>query len=153
MLRLVVCLLVFGFAHAHVCLINPHQRGTMKDINSPGTSDCALMHGPCGHRPPEHPAVTYKAGATYRFTFQKNLDHFDKDHPGYFNVNITDTRGDHPITLKRITDTSAPSLTLYTVEVKLPNKPSPHAVLQVEYYTDNPHAPPTFFQCADITLG
>ncbi len=47
-------------------------------------------------------------------------------------------------------DTDAPSLSFYVVEAVLPNKPDRHGIVQVVYYTNNPEAPPAFYQCGDM---
>jgi hypothetical protein len=76
------------------------------------------------------------AGESYFVTFQKNLNHFDVSHPGYFAIsflaNITeDGMCNDAVLLAKVPDTSDPSLTLYTVKVIMPTTPTDHGVLQV----------------------
>jgi hypothetical protein len=46
--------LLFAFlalSSAHVCLIQPLQRGPVPDLNKVGVPECGLTTGPCGQRP------------------------------------------------------------------------------------------------------
>lgn len=129
----------------------------MEGINHPAAADCGLTEAPCGNRTESGPLIAYVAGESYFVTFQKNLNHFDVSHPGYFAIsflaNITeDGMCNDAVLLAKVPDTSDPSLTLYTVKVIMPTTPTDHGVLQAVYTTDNPKAPPDFYQCADIKL-
>jgi len=49
-----------------------------------------------------------------------------------------------------IPDTNTPALTYYTLQAEVPNVIIKHGVVQVVYNTNNPNAPPSFYQCADF---
>lgn len=50
-------------------------------------------------------------------------------------------------------DTSAPSLSLYYIDAKIPADVAPgNYTLQLAYNTKNSQAPPAFYACADITV-
>jgi len=146
-----------ALSQAHLCLINPTQRGSMKGLNTKGSDDCLRLKSPCGGmNPPKEPQVLYRAGSNITVTFQKNLDHFISTSPGYFIINIgpksSQGKGDMK-ELARVPDTSDPSLSLYSVPITLPKEAKPWYTLQVVYMTKNAKAPPAFYQCADISLA
>merc|ERR1711894_652480 len=133
-----------ALTQAHLCLINPTQRGSMNGLNTKGSDDCLRLKSPCGGmNPPKDPQVLYRAGSNIAVTFQKNLDHF-----------ISTSQGkDDMKELARVPDTSDPSLSLYSVPITLPKEAKPWYTLQVVYMTKNDKAPPAFYQCADISLA
>ena len=51
-----------------------------------------------------------------------------------------------------IPDGGEPSLSIYTTDVHIPDKARGLYVLQVDYRTNNPQAPPNFYQCADVMV-
>ncbi|XP_067680655.1 uncharacterized protein [Haliotis asinina] len=138
-------------ATAHLCMISPPQRGSMLGINKKGADDCILLAGPCGGRA-MGPAVALSKGQNFTVTFQKNLDHWVKATPGHFSVmfgvetmNLTE--------LVRIPDMGQPSLSLFSVNITIPVvRPGKGYILQTQYVTMNPKAPPTFYQCGDIVV-
>ncbi|XP_046577528.1 uncharacterized protein LOC124285359 isoform X2 [Haliotis rubra] len=137
-------------ATAHVCMISPPQRGSMLGINKMGAVDCMLVAGPCGKRA-VGPAVALTGGQNFTVTFQKNLDHWVKATPGYFSI----MWGLETMPLKelvRIPDMGQPSLSLFSVNVTIPTRPGKGYILQTQYMTNNPKAPPTFYQCGDIIV-
>jgi len=133
-------------------MLEPFQRGTADNINTPGAPDCDLWRGGmCGGRPAEQPKVVLEPGSNYTVVFQKNLDHYNSTGTGEFRI-IYETLG-HTGSfriLKRITDTPTPSLYLYTEEITLPRLEVQHAVIGVQYVV--PWFDATFYQCADISL-
>ncbi|XP_045172862.2 uncharacterized protein LOC123534610 [Mercenaria mercenaria] len=145
-----------GLASAHLCLIGPHQRGTMTGLNKKGSDDCILLKGPCGGRPSSTPLAILMSGKNTTVTFQKNLDHWVKASPGYFAVAIMQESKQRIMDYKeiaRVPDMGEPSLTLYSVTGMVPSRISGTAVLQVTYVTNNPDAPPVFYQCADVAIN
>ncbi|KAF6017739.1 hypothetical protein EB796_023940 [Bugula neritina] len=151
-------LIVFSCAltvSCHLCLINPHQRGSMSGLNKVASDDCILLASPCGGRSPQTSGVLkLKAESNYTVIFQKNLDHFSANSPGYFSVSFgLDDMASSFKEVARVSDMGEPSLHLYSVDVKLPMLSGhPNRIIQVSYVTENKEAPAAFYQCADIVL-
>ncbi|XP_062566425.1 uncharacterized protein LOC134228738 [Saccostrea cucullata] len=149
-LCILVVFLLFEECHAHLCLISPAQRGSLAGINKEGNDNCFQVKGPCGKLPESKDGVIVRPGQMLSVTFQKNLDHFLSSSPGNFTVGFG--RATTFQTLTTIPDKGEKSLTLYTALVKIPLVKGNYAI-QVIYNTNNPKAPPQFFQCADIMVG
>jgi hypothetical protein len=55
--------------------------------------------------------------------------------------------------LASVTDSSSPSLSNYTVSLYVPMETQPGTYgLQVAYNPNNPEAPDTFYNCADVQV-
>jgi len=54
--------------------------------------------------------------------------------------------------LLTIKDMNSTSPIDYSVNAVLPNMSMKHAVMQMIYNTNNPGAPPMFYQCADVSV-
>lgn len=115
----------------------------------------------CVHVPSPHLCVsrlTRFASPRRRHTCPRpaapqNLDHFYAKAPGNFTIGPIINGEPGPI-LATVEDTSAPSLTYYSTELTVPSMARPGLyVLQVKYNTNNPQAPPTFYQCADVEVA
>ncbi|XP_048728234.1 uncharacterized protein LOC125646122 [Ostrea edulis] len=137
--------------HAHLCLISPAQRGSLAGINKAGNDNCFQVKGPCGKMPPSKDGVIIRPGQTLSVTFQKNLDHFLGSSPGNFTVAFGSVSDGKFQLLTTIPDQGEKSLTLYTAVVKIPLVKGNYAI-QVTYNTNNPGAPPSFYQCADVVV-
>ncbi|XP_065897850.1 uncharacterized protein [Dysidea avara] len=149
-----IVVLTVALCEAHLCLLNPHQRGTMNGINTAGANDCILLDGPCGGRKAMNPVVIVQAGEPFYVVFQKNLDHFNSTSPGKFVVSIGANSAEPSFQqVGMIADSNTTSLHLYTLNVTFPKMSTDHAVVQVTYVTNNPKAPPVFYQCADVLLA
>ncbi|XP_070534912.1 uncharacterized protein [Ptychodera flava] len=145
--------LFFICVECHVCMISPPQRGSMQGLNTPGADDCILLTGPCGGRNSTGaPSQGVRLGSQYTVTFQKNLDHFNSTTPGKFTIGMSDPTQQTFQQLSMVPDDSQPSLSLYSVNVTIPGVVYTHGVIQVQYQTNNPAAPPVFYQCADVFL-
>ncbi|XP_078333218.1 uncharacterized protein LOC111100524 [Crassostrea virginica] len=138
--------------HGHLCLISPTQRGSLAGINKEGNDNCFQIKGPCGKLPPSKDGVIIRPGQTLSVTFQKNLDHFLSSSPGNFTVAIGSVATEKFQVLATIADKGEKSLTLYTAQVKIPLVKGNYAI-QVTYNTNNPGAPASFYQCADVMIG
>lgn len=148
---IIVCFgLCVAICSAHLCILEPKQRGSISGINNPGTDDCILIHGPCGGRPAETPTTIYKDNGNYTVIFQKNLDHYNKAAPGYFAVTLMSSS--FTKVLAHVSDAGEKSLTLYEPSISLATVPKGTYFLQVTYVTRNPKAPAVFFQCADVQI-
>lgn len=87
--------------------------------------------------------------------FQKNLDHFNMKSPGSFVVNMGVIDPGKEVkwtTLDTIKDSNTTSLYVYESTVNIPDMEHMHVVIQVIYNTNNPDAPPQFYQCADVAV-
>ncbi|XP_022104549.1 uncharacterized protein LOC110986721 isoform X2 [Acanthaster planci] len=154
----VVMVYLVAVASAHICLLNPHQRGSMKGINVKDAGDCGLLNKPCGNRTQDKPGIQIKGGSPYTVIFQKNLNHFETfpngtATNGYFEISFL-TSTDVQI-LSKVNDGATPSLTLYYPNVTMPRGPiGVPAILQLTYVTNNAEVPMggIFYQCADIEL-
>jgi len=148
----VLLLLIVG-SLAHMCLLNPHQRGSMNGIDQGGASDCALVSpAPCGGRSVESPVLFARGGSNFTFVLQKNLDHWIEGAGGNFTIRWAPSLNDEFMDVAVLPDTSAPSGSLYTVIVPLPNMNIKHGVVQAVYYPHNSEAPDAFYQCADVGI-
>eukprot|EP01091_Cochliopodium_minus_P021271 TRINITY_DN9655_c0_g1_i1.p1 TRINITY_DN9655_c0_g1~~TRINITY_DN9655_c0_g1_i1.p1 ORF type:complete len:164 (-),score=46.56 TRINITY_DN9655_c0_g1_i1:30-494(-) len=150
-LLLVVLLAIVYTSNAHLCLIAPHQRGTLADFNKEASADCGLQQGPCGGRNPQEPAVEIHPAAQFYATFQKNLNHYNPSNPGNFTISWGRYENPSSFTnLATIPDTNSSSLTLYINQLKFPIvNQAQRGVIQVVY---NTNIGLTFYQCADIYL-
>ncbi|XP_076437558.1 uncharacterized protein LOC143276794 isoform X2 [Babylonia areolata] len=120
------------------------------------SDSCILLKGPCGGTIPTANKLSIVGGTNFTVIFQKNLNHFNEAHPGYWSVSMARAEGSSFTELFRITDTDVPSLTLYTATVTAPevatgSEPVP-MVLQTRYVTNNPKAPSAFYQCGDVLV-
>jgi len=132
---------------AHVCLLNPEQRGGVNSgINQIASNECFQTTGPCGSFPQSPPMVFYGSGQNLTVIFQKNLNHWDASAPGNFTINFSDGNSWH--NLASMPDNNDASLTLFALNVTLPNTKSGKSMLQVIYAPNGPAGP--FYQCADI---
>ncbi len=85
-------------------------------------------------------------------TIQKNLDHFEASNPGNFSVFMWNSTGGN-IFWGSVPDTAAPTLSLYYLDLVVPKTlPTGNYVLQSVYATNNPGAPPNFYQCSDVAV-
>lgn len=136
---------------AHVCMLSPPQRTALVDINKAGSGSCIQLDGPCGKTNPTMDKLHLMAGQNYTVVFQKNLDHFNAAMPGYWSVSIGMESGSMK-ELYRTPDTNTPSLTLFSATITIPNMTGMGMVIQTQYVTKNPQAPPVFYQCADVVV-
>ncbi|KAL3858566.1 hypothetical protein ACJMK2_008885 [Sinanodonta woodiana] len=145
----VALLCLVAACSAHLCLLNPMQRGSESGINKAGATDCLLMTAPCGGRM-KGTGITLTGGQRYTVVFQKNLDHWTKATPGNFVISFGMESG-QLTSLATVPDHGEPSLTLYEQEVTIPMMKG-NFILQVTYNPNNPQAPAHFYQCADVNV-
>eukprot|EP01116_Phalansterium_solitarium_P002429 TRINITY_DN1244_c1_g1_i1.p1 TRINITY_DN1244_c1_g1~~TRINITY_DN1244_c1_g1_i1.p1 ORF type:complete len:496 (+),score=191.61 TRINITY_DN1244_c1_g1_i1:69-1556(+) len=155
---LMFALLAFaGVSQAHVCLMNPPQRGGF-DISTPGSNACFWPQGPCGTAPVSSPTVTLVAGTSFNVLFQQNLNHYNPGWQGTLDVSFGtgfNQTSDKDFTIVSvIPDFWAhlqASQTNFTVAVPVPATPCPHCTLRVRYVPNKP-TEPIFHQCADVAI-
>jgi hypothetical protein len=165
-LLLVLLLLCFSvFVSAHVCIMDPHQRGNMS-ISEPGDGSCFLRTPFCGDVPPQNPSVNYTAGSVISFNFQQNLNHWYPENPGFFDVSISyvpmNPTAANWTVLMTIPDFAAHDMvtqTNFSLDLTLPMMVSSHAVLMIRYVSNNPlevypenNTQAIFYNCADIAI-
>ena len=125
----------------------------MQDINKAGSNDCLLTSGPCGGRPAGRYPTYYRPGEKVTVVFQKNLDHWVKSTPGNFTVSLMMEGSSSAIASNIVTDMGEPSLTIYSATLMIPASAAKGKyVIQAVYNTNNPQAPPQFYQCSDVML-
>lgn len=150
LLVLVVCVYMSA---AHLCMLSPPQRTALDNINKPGSASCILLVEPCGKTKPSMNKVYMEAGGNFTVVFQKNLDHYNAESPGYWSVSMGKENG----VLKELyntPDTATPSLTIFSANITVPDVSTrvSKMILQTKYVTKNPKAPPVFYQCADVVV-
>jgi hypothetical protein len=152
-LWLVVAALCAALASAHLCLLQPMQRGGVEGSGEIGAKACFGVTAPCGNYPKAGPISSVAPRGTMTLVqFQKNEDHYNAENPGNFSiVGWNGAFAGPPIAT--LADNSAPSLTVFTVSLWTPMEAPPgNYTLQVVYYTNNPNAPPAFYACADVQV-
>lgn len=85
---LLLSLLLVPLACAHICILQPRQRGPL-NVSDPGDDSCFRRTPYCGGIAPGAVTATYRAGDEIEIVFQQNLNHWSQDQPGYFDVAIS----------------------------------------------------------------
>ncbi|XP_069112494.1 uncharacterized protein [Argopecten irradians] len=154
LLSMTIAAIVLEVCYAHLCMISPPQRGAMGNLNKAGSGDCLLTAPRCGNRPRGMPVMGLQRGQNFTVSIQKNLDHYVKDTPGSFTISIGSERGGTKLdVLATIPDGGEPSLTIYSVNVTIPRDLEMREyIIHSAYITNNPQAPPEFFQCSDVMI-
>jgi hypothetical protein len=120
-----------------------------------GNNTCANV-GPivgCPTTPAAGPTTAvYVPGEKIDVILMKNLDHWNSAAPGNFSVYLWDSNGASTF-IAATPDTNAPSQSLYELLGFVPATATagPY-VLQTIYYPNNNGAPPSFYQCSDVTV-
>ncbi|KAF6022347.1 hypothetical protein EB796_019335 [Bugula neritina] len=143
-----------ALASGHLCLVNPHQRGSIEGLNKPAAKNCFLRTAPCGGRPTEPPQLKIKQNDNYTVIFQQNVNHLNPLNPGHFSISWA-SYADDGLTHQQVAlipDTGLPPLHLYVQTVPTPPAlNNPTKVLQVSYVTNKPGFGP-YYQCADVEV-
>lgn len=93
-------------------------------------------------------STAYQAGSQAVFTLQKNENHWGSAaSAGNFSAFLWDPEGSATF-LGSIQDTPLPSLSTYALAVTLPAVAPGNYTVQTIYFTNNPAAPPAFYQCS-----
>ncbi|ESO98270.1 hypothetical protein LOTGIDRAFT_203715 [Lottia gigantea] len=148
--QVLVVAVVVSVCTAHLCMLSPPQRGSLVGFNKKGADDCFLIKGPCGKRPISSNPILLRGNQNFTVVFQKNLDHWAQATPGMFTISFGPV--DQTNVIATIPDMGEPSLTLYAINITIPTLTTGSYVIQTQYVTKNPQAPPTFYQCGDVTL-
>eukprot|EP01108_Squamamoeba_japonica_P002521 TRINITY_DN2213_c0_g1_i2.p1 TRINITY_DN2213_c0_g1~~TRINITY_DN2213_c0_g1_i2.p1 ORF type:complete len:159 (-),score=39.97 TRINITY_DN2213_c0_g1_i2:59-535(-) len=152
----IALLSIATIAHAHLCMLAPTQRGGVAGINTHADPICAVLAGPCGNTTAHHPSISIRSAVPFNVVFQKNLDHYYASNPGSFVIDLAMNKnpqeGDFK-PLKKIADSATPTGYIYAEMVSVPIVSTElEGVLRVRYITNNPGAPPVFYQCSDVSL-
>lgn len=92
---------------AHLCILEPLQRGGAAGAGSSGANACFQTAGPCGVTMAGSPTAAYLAGTQAYATLMKNLDHYSAGTPGNFSVYLWNAAGQSQL-LSATPDTPAP---------------------------------------------
>lgn len=131
-------------------MLSPPQRELGAVIS--GTSDsCYWQNGPCGQTTPSKNKLYLRAGQQFTVVVQNNLGHYNAGNPGYWSVSIGKEGGTLK-ELRRTKDTDAPNLAVFSTTVTIPEETGEDMIIQTKYITNNPNAPPEFYQCADVVV-
>eukprot|EP00047_Mylnosiga_fluctuans_P002063 m.223022 g.223022 ORF g.223022 m.223022 type:complete len:527 (-) comp10863_c0_seq1:43-1623(-) len=149
---------MLGPAAAHVCLINPAQRGLL-NITSPGDQSCARPQYPCGGQTPSagpYPSFPRYSDGWFTTDVQENLNHYEVGYPGYIDLswtsNLNPTNESDFTVIGIISDTNFHQQAYQnnlTFWAQAPNINCAHCILRVRYISHKPEVPP-FYQCADV---
>jgi len=125
----VIVLLFCVSCLAHVCFLNPEQRGGVNSgINQIASNECFQTTGPCGSFPQAPPNIFYASSENISVIFQKNLNHWDASKPGNFTINFSpDGNAWHNLAV--MPDNNDGSLTIFALNVTLPNMKSAKSIL------------------------
>lgn len=130
MAKLVAALsLLAASSDAHLCALNPLQRGGVSGAQKPGADICGQGAAPCGAVKAGAPVAAYLTGEQHGIHLLKNLDHYNKTDPGSFTVYLWDAAG-KSVMLNEVADTAAPSQTEYIVDIKVPRVPAGNYTIQ-----------------------
>ena len=142
----------------HMCLLNPYQRnGTVPDseLRTPGSSYCLRLTGPCGGiNADREPVGTVYRGEKSTAVLEKNLDHFNATSgAGKFTLALWDDKGNKVSDLGSTADDNGGSGSIYQIEYEIPASTKDGIyIMQAVYATNNPSAPPEFYQCSDVRV-
>lgn len=161
MLESLLVLVLVGFSSAHICSIEPPQRGGFS-IGQAGDPSC-YRRVDCSSQPAGPVTRTYTAGSTVTLLVQQNLNHFSAFFGGYIDVALAPSPSNLTFTTlawrNDFVGHEQVLQTNYSLQVTMPSTPSPHAVLRVRYVSNNPDEidPPAnvqaiFWQCADVAI-
>jgi hypothetical protein len=165
-LLVVVSAAILQAVLAHVCILDPPQRGPMS-ISSPGDHNCYRPYGECGNQPSESPKVTWIAGSKQRILFQQALNHWYPQRPGWLDAGLSFNKFDNLTSTdfapwgNVIPDFNANTMitqTNFTIEATVPQVTCDHCVLRVRYVSNNPdeavknNPNAIFYQCVDVKI-
>jgi len=146
-----VLLLCSAAVFAHVCMLDPPQRGGAHSIVVNADPWCKLLTGPCGGFAPDSEGlVMYRVNETITVAFQKNQNHWNQANPGYFSLSFAPDPASPFTELSRVADTNSSDLALYEMQVVTPVV-TDNGVLQVQYVTNQGSL--VFYACSDVIIN
>ena len=111
-----------------------------------------MRTAPCGGHMAANMTYGVKRGHNLNVTINKNLNHYNKQNPGIFEVNlIKETSTITVVASAKLSDDNKPSLTNYTITVPVPSNVHDHHLVVQVIYKSNAHGL-TFYQCSDISV-
>jgi len=105
--KAVTLVLSLAAVAAHLCILEPLQRGGAAGAGSSAANVCFQTAGPCGVTAGGAPTAAYVAGQNAYATLMKNLDHYNAPAPGNFSVFLWNGAGSNML-LSATPDTPAP---------------------------------------------
>eukprot|EP01116_Phalansterium_solitarium_P020650 TRINITY_DN6149_c0_g1_i2.p1 TRINITY_DN6149_c0_g1~~TRINITY_DN6149_c0_g1_i2.p1 ORF type:complete len:513 (+),score=136.27 TRINITY_DN6149_c0_g1_i2:49-1539(+) len=141
---------------AHLCLVQPPQRGGF-DISKPGALACYQPDAPCGDAPATAPTVTVRQGSSYTVLLQQNVNHFNAGWRGHIDIAwaMTPNATDDDFTVVQVIPDfwahMKDTQTNFSVAVRVPDVPCTHCVLRARYVSNKP-TEPIFHQCTDVAV-
>eukprot|EP01060_Flectonema_neradi_P035083 TRINITY_DN633_c1_g2_i1.p1 TRINITY_DN633_c1_g2~~TRINITY_DN633_c1_g2_i1.p1 ORF type:complete len:349 (+),score=55.31 TRINITY_DN633_c1_g2_i1:76-1122(+) len=151
---------LFAAAQSHICIIEPHQRGAM-NISSPADDTCFRRYPSCGGIAAGPVTATYRVNEPTRILFQQNLNHWNQDKPGHFDLAVSYNNEATWETLKTFGDFPGNDMvqqTNFTFDVKF-TQVAKHAILRLRYISYNKfevypknNTDAVFYQCSDIEI-
>jgi len=141
--------LFFATVNAHLCTLNPVQRGSAQNLTVVGTADCFLVNDPpCGGLPAQMPQ-TLIGGTNLTFAYLYNEDHYNKTNPGNTLYQFVDTLGNmYPVFTVQDFNPNAPYI--YTISAMVPSFPYTWSGYLQGIWTTNIGL--TFYQCSDVVI-
>lgn len=112
-MKAVTLLLSLAAVSAHLCVLEPLQRGGAAGAGTSAANVCFQTAGPCGVTMTGAPTAAYVAGQNAYATLMKNLDHYNAAAPGNFTVYLWNASGQSQL-LSATPDTPAPRCVRYT---------------------------------------
>lgn len=164
---LLVVVVLTHCALAHICILDPPQRGAL-NVSDPGDDSCYRRTPYCGGIPAGPVSATYYPGQEIAVMFQQNLNHWYPQKPGYFDLAISYNAIVNPInatwiTLARMPDFPAHDMvwqTNFTFLAHLPHEECDNCVLRARYVSNNPdeidpsnNTEAIFYNCADVKIS
>jgi hypothetical protein len=159
--------LVLQLARAHVCILDPPQRGSLS-VDVPGDPSCYRRTGPCGGVKQTFPGTALLRGATSSIVVQQNLNHWvpptQNRTSGFFEIKLVQaSSAGTDVLLDTWSDFPAwdeVSQTNFTREITIPaDVPLGAHVLSFAYvsYNKDEIDPATntdavFYNCADVEV-
>jgi len=143
-------------AFAHLCMLNPVQRGGF-NVSDAGDNTCFQPNGPCGKKPSGAAVSAFYTGSVVNLLVQQNLNHYNPGYPGFIEISFA--TGNNPketdfVVLKTIVDYwphMQAQQTNITIPVTMPNFSCDPCVIRARYHPNKP-TEPIFHQCSDVKL-
>uniref|UniRef100_A0A0G4GIE3 Chitin-binding type-4 domain-containing protein n=1 Tax=Chromera velia CCMP2878 TaxID=1169474 RepID=A0A0G4GIE3_9ALVE len=161
------CLLGGVSVSAHVCLLEPRQRGEL-GLSVSGDHSCYRRTPYCGDVAVESPSVEWKANSRVRVSVQQNFNHWNSEKQGFIDLAVAELKeaetNDEDKWRKLTSWQDFPAWemhtqTNFTVSVDVPNFACDHCILRVRYVSYNPlevdpedNTDAIFYNCADIRI-
>eukprot|EP00117_Sycon_ciliatum_P049155 scpid45153/ scgid34896/ len=154
MILLILSCVLFSTGWAHLCLLEPKQRGPL-DVSEPGSHTCFRHGEQCGGEAAGAVAAHFTVGQTVFIKWQQNFNHYEVGHPGYMDIAIATSENSTDFTFLAgfgdINWHQQSHQQNYTVPVVMPDIECEHCVIRARYLAHKP-GETVFYQCSDVTV-